>query len=611
MVPPAETLRSDPALTLGLPSAVARTLVSATDREPFHARGLPALTLGGSADLRPIRTLGEGGMGRVLLANQGSLDREVAVKSALRADRQAADALVLEGVITGKLEHPNIPPVHQLGRDADGNPILVMKRIEGARWSELLADRKHPVRDDNPLFLRDEASAHLEILTQVSNAAHYAHSRGVFHRDIKPDNVMIGRFGEVYLIDWGVAWSESIHGRIETERSIVGSAAYMAPELVRGERPDARTDVYLLGATLHQVLTGRYRHEADTASDALRLAAVSAPFTYGDDVPAELAALCNRATSARREDRPESAFELVQAIRTHLTHRESIALTQRASELLASLAGDTDAVAVSRRAAECRFAVDEALRRWPENEDAKGVRARLFAFLIEHHLREESLAAARALASELGPDGASFEQQITDLERRLTQRKHLEQRALAEEREADLTSGQRVREWFLAFMVLVVVARTVYRIQRPLDRLSTHAQFASLLEIALFLFVPPILGATFASRRLARTTAGRSVLSTVAIVGLALILHRALGVLYQPHLLSMLVGDCLLMATGFSVAAVRQGRWLLWGAVVSALGGLALMIEKRHPATVLNVTAFCGVVALLVAQRAAARKRPR
>jgi eukaryotic-like serine/threonine-protein kinase len=598
----ADTLSSEPSLTLRLAPAIAQTLVSAARTDRLHGLELPELHLADSADLRPIRTLGEGGMGRVLLASQGSLDREVAVKSALRADHDAAHALILEGVITGKLEHPNIPPVHQLGRDDQGNPILVMKRIEGARWSELLADKEHPVRRDNPLFLREEEAAHLEILTQVSNALHYAHSRGVFHRDVKPDNVMIGTFGEVYLIDWGVAWSESIHGRVQTEPAIVGSAAYMAPELVWGEKPDARTDVYLLGATLHHVLTGRYRHGGATAAEAMRSAAKSEPSAYGEDVPAELAALCNRATSLRREDRPESAYEFVQEIRAYLTHRASIRLTRRATQLLSSLSEKHD----SAVATECRFALDEALRHWPENADAKEARAKLFGLLIEQHLQEESPAAARALASELGD--AAYDAKIKALEERLAARKRLEQRALEAEREADVSAGQRAREIFLTVMLLVVVGRSIYRVYHPLNKMSLSSQYITIIEVAVLLFVPTILAALFASRQIARTEAGRAILSLIAITGACLIANRMLGLLFQANIVYALAIDCLFVAGGFAIASLRTGRWLLAGTAVGLTTGVTLLIRRDHPAHVMNVGAVLGIVSLFVGQRFAARR---
>jgi hypothetical protein len=152
-------------------------------------------------DITVTGVLGEGGMGRVLSARQRSLGREVAVKTVRDEllDPVTSQALISEGLITGYLEHPNITPVHQLGKDVDGRPLLVMKRITGVVWSDLLADPEHEAWSRLATLPSDRQQAHIEILMQVCNGVSFAHSRGVVHRDIKPDNIMIGEFGEVYL----------------------------------------------------------------------------------------------------------------------------------------------------------------------------------------------------------------------------------------------------------------------------------------------------------------------------------------------------------------------------------------------------------------------------
>ncbi|HJL20091.1 MAG TPA: MATE family efflux transporter, partial [Sandaracinaceae bacterium LLY-WYZ-13_1] len=191
---PAASLRAD-AATLAGPETWERPVAAA---ETLPRVDLDASEITG-ADLRAIETLGQGGMGKVVLASQRTLRRQVAVKL---AHVERSPALLHEGVITGMLEHPNIPPIHALGRDADGRVVLVMKRIEGVTWAEVLGDPEHPLRESSPLFGgADELAGHLEIVTQLANALELAHERGVIHRDIKPENVMLGAFGEVYLID--------------------------------------------------------------------------------------------------------------------------------------------------------------------------------------------------------------------------------------------------------------------------------------------------------------------------------------------------------------------------------------------------------------------------
>jgi hypothetical protein len=160
----------------------------------------------GGARLRTIETIGQGGMGVVRLAEQVALGRRVAVKT-LRPDRksdQAAIDLLREAWVTGAVDHPNVVPVHDIGLDEDGSPVIVLKRIDGHSWAELMHDADR-VRER--FRVDDLLTWNLEILIQVLFALRFAHSRGIVHRDLKPDNVMIGDFGEVYLLDWGIALS--------------------------------------------------------------------------------------------------------------------------------------------------------------------------------------------------------------------------------------------------------------------------------------------------------------------------------------------------------------------------------------------------------------------
>ena len=248
-----------------LRSTVAET-IAATPAE-IEPRGLPRISVdlrasmdahasspasGSGADLEVRGVIGEGGMGRVLVARQHSIDRDVAIKTIRDgAPETVHAALLAEGRITGRLEHPSIVPVHALGLDEAGRPALVMKRVEGTSWLALLRDPAHPGWEGWKGDPRDRLLGHLELLAAICNALHFAHSRGFVHRDVKPENVLVGGFGDVYLADWGVAT------RIGTrDENLCGTPACMAPEMVTGGVVDERTDVYLLGAALHEVLTG-------------------------------------------------------------------------------------------------------------------------------------------------------------------------------------------------------------------------------------------------------------------------------------------------------------------------------------------------------------------
>ncbi|MFT7625987.1 MAG: serine/threonine protein kinase, partial [Myxococcota bacterium] len=262
------------------------------NRFPMPAGDTAPLPLADGAALRVGATIGSGGMGLVRSAVQVPLDREVAVKS-LRPDVQrtlGAAELVREARVTGRLEHPNIVPIHALAADEDHQPLLVMKRIDGVPWTDYLASK--------PLDF------HLDVLLDVCNALSFAHSRGVIHRDLKPENVMNGAFGEVYLLDWGLAVSTDpeLADRMQLARDITrlaGTPQYMAPEMAAANASQIgeQTDVYLLGSVLHECVTGTYRHDGNDLRATLLQSWMSEPKTYDETVPRELGGICNRAAA--------------------------------------------------------------------------------------------------------------------------------------------------------------------------------------------------------------------------------------------------------------------------------------------------------------------------
>jgi hypothetical protein len=413
----------------GDPGGQLPRLIVATDDDP-------------SADLLRHQVLGRGGMGVVWSGTQRALRRGVAVKQPLDTPTPGAlGRLLREAMITGALEHPNIVPVHLLGCDAEGRPLLVMKRIEGTPWSELLS----------PLFRPSGAAPiqHIErqlgIFVQVCHAVEFAHSRGVVHRDLKPDNVMIGSFGEVYVLDWGVA--RVLDDRLDVPplgrgSELVGTPAYMAPEMAAGdpELTDTRTDVYLLGAILHELVLGKRRHEGGGLFANLMLAYHSKSFEYPPWIPDELAQICNRATAAAPAERFPSVAELRMEIEGYLGHRASRELADKAGARLGALAdllGDDmkgrtfDAVEIHTLASEARFGLEQALAQWPGNREAAAGLQRLLELMIDYEISNDNVRAAAGLLAELPERRPAIEarlreavsaasvrrQQIADMER--------------------------------------------------------------------------------------------------------------------------------------------------------------------------------------------------
>jgi serine/threonine protein kinase len=269
-----------------------------------------------------IEKIGQGGMGTVFLARDRELDRPVALKvlnTAPQAD-EARGRIVREARILARLEHPSIVPVHDAGFLPDGRFFYAMKLVRGKRLDEQLK-RPNVVPERLGLFQR------------ICDAVAFAHSHGVLHRDLKPQNIMLGPFGEVLVLDWGVAKElgrtppiPAMQGTTESEPgqtrdgSVVGTPGYMAPEQARGEVAglDQRADVYGLGAVLHFLLTGRQPvHEPDRSG----VPVLVPPRRFDRAIPRPLDAVCRKALAARREDRYDTAAQLGDEIADFLAGR--------------------------------------------------------------------------------------------------------------------------------------------------------------------------------------------------------------------------------------------------------------------------------------------------
>ena len=235
-----------------------------------------------------VEPIGEGGMGAVYLAHDRELERDVALKVLRTAAAAPGDRerILREARILASLEHPGIVPVHDVGVLSDGRLFYVMKRVTGARF------------DDFVRGARSRAEL-LRAFLQVCDAVSFAHANGVVHRDLKPQNIMLGAFGEVLVLDWGVAkWREELAGP-NIESTAAGTPGYMAPEQLQGV-VDARSDVFGLGGVLYFLLTGR--HPSPSIEGAL--------WHEERSTPAALRAICERS----RAGDPERRYPTVQAM---------------------------------------------------------------------------------------------------------------------------------------------------------------------------------------------------------------------------------------------------------------------------------------------------------
>ena len=316
----------------------------------------PKLSLDGY-DL--LNVLGEGGVGVVYQAVQKSIGRNIAVKmikAGVGQNVEEKEKFVAEARVTGKLDHPNIVPIHDLGTTPDGQPFYTMKMVRGTPWGDVLRQKS---REEN-----------LNIFLDVCDAVSFAHSKSVVHRDLKPDNVMLGEFGEVQLMDWGLGAPVTDAGELADLRrtqAAGGTPAYMAPEMVTGENAPVGiySDVYLLGAILHQIITGQPPHGGTRVLDVLENALnnVIQPAEQGG-VLMDVALKAMRTVPAERHS---SVNELKQAVLEYRANAESIKLCERSSEHLRHARQKQDYEAF----AQALFGFREALSLWQENADAR------------------------------------------------------------------------------------------------------------------------------------------------------------------------------------------------------------------------------------------------
>ena len=317
-----------------------------------------------SARYESIRRIGAGGMGTVYLAHDSVLRRSVALKVMNLADANGslAERIRREARIAALLEHPSIVPIHDVGVLSDGRVFYVMKLVQGKRLDE---------------YVKSDASLPdlLRIFQRICEAVAFAHTRRVIHRDLKPENIMAGAFGEVLVMDWGVAkvltnrleptGSDSVQSgsteaadRAELRRSdevttlplglapggnndtaagtVIGTPAYMAPEQARGETDsvDERSDIYALGGILYFLLTGRPPREHDFVPSSAGTVGSRPQSRISDrKIPRPLEAMALKATAPVREDRYQNASDLADDIIRYLEGRPVSAYRENILEI--------------------------------------------------------------------------------------------------------------------------------------------------------------------------------------------------------------------------------------------------------------------------------------
>lgn len=365
-------------------------------------------------DFELLKLIGKGGMGMVFEAKQASIDRDVAIKM-IRVghakNRSARNKFITEAMVTGDLEHPNIVTVHELSRAQDNSLFYVMKKVDGISWDRLIAEKS----------LMDN----LDILMRVCDAVAYAHDKGVVHRDLKPENVMVGQYGEVVVMDWGLALNFRGRGKGEqvSKASVTaGTPAYMAPETASGkvDSISPKVDIYLLGGILYEIVTGLRPHGGKTVFECLENAMnnqiqTKEPRASREDQGnsggydhEEILAVALKAMETKPEDRYGSVKEFQEAIRNYQTHAEAIRLTSQAGNDLEKAIQTKD----YNDFAKALFGFTNAKDMWPEYSLAQtGEKEAEYAYAGAAYEKGDYDLAGALLSSDL-PEHLALKQEV-------------------------------------------------------------------------------------------------------------------------------------------------------------------------------------------------------
>lgn len=286
-----------------------------------------------------IEQIAHGGMGVIYRARQSQLRREIVLKKS-HAKPGIQERFLSEAMVTASLSHPNIPPVYDLVTIKDGI-ALAMKYIDGVSWRALLHPR---TPEEQERASSCDLEFHLDVLLKVCDAISYAHAKGYAHNDLKPENIMVGQFGEVFVMDWGLALDvrDEPHPPLDAphcrtiDGEVFGTPSYMAPELAEGKGTHIGpwTDVYLLGAILYEILMGRPPHRGMSMMEVLLNASASEPKSYNPDTPKQLQLICDKATLRSPSGRYVDVASFQAALRGYLKHRESMLIAEKAASRL-------------------------------------------------------------------------------------------------------------------------------------------------------------------------------------------------------------------------------------------------------------------------------------
>ncbi|MBL8956128.1 MAG: serine/threonine protein kinase [Myxococcaceae bacterium] len=556
------------------------------------------------SDLVVVGRLGEGGMGTVLQARQPSLSRDVAVKVPRNAGA-GSRSLVEEARLTGSLEHPGIVPVHAIAFDQAGSPALVMRLVDGVSWSTLLLVPDRILEERLGRSAPNRLEAHLHVFLQVCNAIAFAHGRGVLHRDVKPANVLIGLLGEVYVADWGVARRKDAP---PGPTGLKGTPAYLAPEMCTGDDTviDERTDVFLLGATLYEVIEGNppyYRAAGVAEAVAAAWHAVFPPLPH--ETPEELDGIVTKAMAYEKAERFQTVLELRDAVANYLRHAASHRLAAKARHALVALEKAVREKVPREQfaplATGCRFGFMHALAEWEGNAEAKSGLEESLKLCVRYELDGKNAAAARTLLTELKAAPPELTHEVEQLEQADEEVSRVAKRYARVARDFDPAVAMRQRVVLLlsigAGTVLATLGPQLIPAWGDFDRGLGRWQLLARLPFALVAFA---VFALVYRRGLLGTRLNRRFMGALFVSLTGLVANRALAAaLGIPQAQTLLLDVVVLSTVGAALGFLLHAGYFLQP-VIGAATLLAALALPGHEMTLYSLAVVGALLLTLV-----------
>lgn len=537
---------------------------------------IPARTTLDGGEIRMSGVLGLGGSGVVELGNQRSLGRDIAVKRVHNpSDERAVRELLREASITARLAHPAIVPVHRVFEETGLGPVVVMRYVDGRTWRSTLQGPVAPER----------VAEQVRTVIELCYALEYAHSQEVLHLDLKPDNVLVGSYGEVYLIDWGIAMDlrqEPVRERV------CGTPAYMAPEMLDPERAaiSVRSDVYLLAGSLFEALHGHPPHRSPVIVEAMQAALRPVEWPSTQRVPIELDRILRRALSQDPEDRHPDVRSLRAELEAFLTHQDAERLLCRVSEELRDARRTIDRKTLKTLSDR----VETALELWPSSQTAHRLLREITARRVEVALREKDLAEAQRLVDGEVPLPGRLVLAVEQLEGIARQNaEHLAGLTLHDQ--PSLDGQERVLQGFLALSMVLGGALLFLR-TGPLF------QPAELLVQLGVLIVgwAALLGLRW--KDVSGTWAARAAVQTVTVVMAGMLFNRVIGWRLGTAGVDVVRVDLLLAGVAFVLRSHLHFAFIPTGLVFLTCSAAASLYPEHARTIILVAPALATAAAL-------------